>query len=118
VDLSVALEADSDRLRQLLENLLRNAVVHAAPAPEIRVGSLADAEGFFLEDDGPGVPEADRERVFEAGYTDHDDGTGFGLPIVRRIADAHGWSVRLTEGPAGGARFEFRIGGDRGKSGD
>ena len=114
----LALEADSDRLRQLLENLLRNAVVHAAPAPEIRVGSLADAEGFLVEDDGPGVPEADRERVFEVGYTDHDDGTGFGLPIVRRIADAHGWSVRLTEGAAGGARFEFRIDGDREKSGD
>jgi signal transduction histidine kinase len=114
----LAIEADADRLRQLLENLLRNAVVHAAPAPEIRVGSLADAEGFFVEDDGPGVPEADRERVFEVGYTDHDDGTGFGLPIVRRIADAHGWSVRLTEGAAGGARFEFRIDGDREKSGD
>ncbi|CCQ35766.1 histidine kinase [Natronomonas moolapensis 8.8.11] len=115
VDLT--LEADADRLRQLLENLLRNAVVHAAPDPEIRVGPLPD-EGFFVEDDGPGVPEADRERVFEVGYTDHDDGTGFGLPIVRRIADAHGWSVRLAEGSAGGVRFEFRFGGDRDESGD
>ena len=113
----LTLEADADRLRQLLENLLRNAVVHAAPDPEIRVGPLPDG-GFFVEDDGPGVPEADRERVFEVGYTDHDDGTGFGLPIVRRIADAHGWSVRLAEGSAGGARFEFRLGGDREKSGD
>ena len=110
-------DADADRLRQLLENLFRNAVVHAAPDPEVRVGPLDDA-GFFLEDDGPGIPETDRERVFEVGYTDHDGGTGFGLPIVRRIASAHGWSVSVTEGSAGGARFEFRFDGDGEKSGD
>ena len=113
----LTLDADPDRLRQLLENLLRNAAVHAASDPEIRVGPLSGAEGFFVEDDGPGIPEADRERVFEVGYTDHDEGTGFGLPIVRRIADAHGWSIRLTEGSAGGARFEFRFDGEQ-KSGD
>ena len=108
----LTLDADPDRLRQLLENLLRNAAVHAEPDPAIRVGPLPDAEGFFIEDDGPGIPEADREQVFEAGYTDRDEGTGFGLPIVRRIANAHGWSVRLAEGSAGGARFEFRFDGE------
>jgi two-component system OmpR family sensor kinase len=66
--------------------------------------------------DGPGIDSDDRERIFDVGYTDHEDGTGFGLPIVRRIADAHGWSIRLTEGSAGGARFEIRPDGAEGRS--
>ncbi|WP_245902745.1 ATP-binding protein [Salinigranum rubrum] len=46
--------------------------------------------------------------MFEAGYSTNPDGTGFGLSIVREIAEAHGWDVRLTEADGGGARFEFR----------
>ncbi|GGL51173.1 receiver/sensor box histidine kinase [Halocalculus aciditolerans] len=63
--------------------------------------------GFFVADDGPGVPEPERDRVFETGYTTGEDGTGFGLNIVKEIAAAHGWTVSLTESDAGGARFEF-----------
>ena len=48
-----------------------------------------------------------REQVFELGHTGTDDGTGFGLAIVKDIAEAHGWSVRVTESDDGGARFEF-----------
>jgi signal transduction histidine kinase len=72
----------------------------------VTVGSLE--EGFYVEDDGPGVPEAEREDVFDAGYTTSDTGTGFGLSIVHEIATAHGWEVSVTESDAGGARFEFR----------
>lgn len=103
------LDADPDRLRQLLENLFRNAIVHAGPAPNIRSGSLSDEAGFFVEDDGSGIDPEKRERVFDIGYTDHEDGTGFGLSIVRRIAEAHGWSVQETRSESGGARFEFRF---------
>ena len=71
----------------------------------VTVGSLAD--GFYVEDDGPGIPPALRERVFERGYTDSEDGTGLGLGIVRQIAGAHGWTIHATEGNAGGARFEI-----------
>jgi signal transduction histidine kinase len=105
------LDADPDRLRQLLENLFGNAAVHADDEPAVRLGPLPDGAGFFVEDDGPGIDLDARDRIFDIGYTDHEDGTGFGLSIVRRIADAHGWSVRATESGSGGARFEFRFDG-------
>jgi signal transduction histidine kinase len=74
----------------------------------VTVGLLADGSGFFVEDDGVGVPDADRESVFEAGETGSGSGSGLGLAIVRRIAQAHGWTVDLTDSDTGGARFEFR----------
>ncbi|MFB6281047.1 MAG: PAS domain S-box protein [Haloferacaceae archaeon] len=77
-----------------------------AAAVTVAVGPL-DGQGFYVEDDGPGIPPEKRDRVFESGYTTDEDGTGFGLTIVRRIAEAHGWAVRVTEASDGGARFEF-----------
>ena len=62
--------------------------------------------GFYVEDDGPGIPPGDRDTVFEWGYSSTLKGTGFGLAIVREVAEAHGWSVSATESDAGGARFE------------
>jgi len=101
--------ADRGRLAQLLENLLRNAVEHAdqddGEGVTITVGDLDD--GFFVADDGPGIPESDRDRVFEVGYSTAASGTGFGLRIVRQAAEAHDWDVRLTESAGGGARFEI-----------
>jgi signal transduction histidine kinase len=72
----------------------------------ISIGPLDD--GFYVVDDGVGLPTECHERAFEPGYSTEEGGTGFGLAIVRSIADAHGWSVAATEGPDGGARFEFR----------
>jgi PAS domain S-box-containing protein len=72
----------------------------------VRVGVLPDESGFFVEDDGSGIPEDRREAVFESGYTTNDGGTGFGLAIVHEVVKAHGWSVSVTDGEAGGARFE------------
>jgi len=71
----------------------------------VTVGPLDD--GFYVADDGVGLPAAERERVFDPGYSNVEGGTGFGLAIVRNVAEAHGWSVAATEGPDGGARFEF-----------
>jgi PAS domain S-box-containing protein len=96
--------ADRGRLGQLLENLFRNAVEHGGSDVSVTVGSLAD--GFYVEDTGPGVPDTDRGRLFERGFSTTDTGTGYGLRIVERIADAHGWDVTPTDGRAGGARFE------------
>ncbi|MFB6082101.1 MAG: PAS domain S-box protein [Halanaeroarchaeum sp.] len=100
-----AVRADPRRLRRILENLFRNAVEHAGPEVTVRVGALDD--GFVVADDGPGIPAADRERVFESGYSRSETGTGFGLSIVRRLAQAHDWSVVVTGSADGGARFEF-----------
>ena len=99
------IEADEQRLQQLFENLFRNAVEHAEADVVIRVGWADD--GFYVEDNGPGVPPADRETVFEYGHTSTSSGTGLGLAIVRSIADAHNWAVNLSAGTTGGARFEF-----------
>ena len=98
-------DADYDRLCQLLENLFRNAIEHSDGDVTVRVGSLDD--GFYIEDDGPGIPEDAREEVFEVGNSTSPDGTGFGLSIVESIVEAHGWEVTITEGTTGGARFEI-----------
>jgi PAS domain S-box-containing protein len=70
----------------------------------VRLGDLED--GFFVEDDGPGIPETDRDRVFEAGYSTDPNGTGVGLKVVQDVVEAHGWQIEVTEGRDGGARFE------------
>ncbi|GAA0194416.1 PAS domain S-box protein [Halobaculum roseum] len=105
VESDAVVEADRDQLRQLLENLIRNAVEHVGEEVTVSVGRTDG--GFYVADDGPGIPPAERDTVFEAGYSTADGGTGFGLNIVEQIADAHGWRVRVDESGAGGARFEF-----------
>ncbi|WP_439026964.1 PAS domain-containing protein [Haloarchaeobius sp. DT45] len=112
------IDADQVRLQQLFENLFRNSVEHGGPdhrgelATEqltVRVGRLDPPDvGFFVEDDGVGIPPDQREAVFERGVTGSSDGTGFGLAIVALIVDAHGWELDLVSGTDGGARFEIR----------
>ena len=102
-----AITADGNRVRQLLENLFRNAIEHGGGEVEIDVGMIDD-EGFYVADDGPGIPEHKRDEIFEAGYTTGDDGTGLGLAIVRSIAEAHGWDISAAKSRSGGARFEVR----------
>ncbi|MFB6118893.1 MAG: sensor histidine kinase [Halosegnis sp.] len=105
VETEFTLSADKTRLRQLLGNLIRNAVEHAGPDVTVTVGDTPG--GFYVADNGPGVPAEDRERIFESGYTTAEEGTGFGLAIVEEIAEAHGWSIAVAESESGGARFEF-----------
>jgi len=105
-DPSRPIEADDDRLHQLLENLFRNAVEHGTADVTVTVGELDT--GFYVADDGPGIPESNRDAVFDDGYSTAEEGTGFGLAIVKQIVDAHGWTIRVTESDHGGARFEIR----------
>jgi len=99
------ISVDRDRLTQLLENLFRNAVEHGGADVTVTVGELDD--GFYVEDDGPGIPEEERDTVFEEGYSTTGTGSGLGLAVVERVAEAHDWEARVTDGAAGGARFEF-----------
>jgi PAS domain S-box-containing protein len=71
----------------------------------ITVGDLDG--GFYVADDGPGIPESRRTDVFENGYSTAPDGTGFGLAIVEEVVEAHGWSISVVESEAGGARFDI-----------
>ena len=116
--------ADESRFQQLLENLMRNAVEHGSTTPAsqarwdtaehgdedvtVSVGALPDGTGFYVEDDGPGVPPEDREAVFSPTTSESGPGLGLGLAIVDEIVEVHGWSVEITEGREGGARFEIR----------
>jgi len=117
--------ADSDRAERLFENLFRNSVEHAsatgrggnatetASEGQVTVGRLEHTgAGFYVEDDGPGIPPEKRDRVFEPGYSSDEHGTGLGLAIVARIADLHEWNIEITdaqetEDSPAGARFEI-----------
>jgi len=129
--------ADSDRLIQLLGNLFRNSVEHGSPSSRVQadnaagygsksapsettesagepaqpelivtIGDLED--GFYVADDGDGIHEDVRDQIFESGVSTSTENTGFGLAIVEQIAEAHGWTVEVTESADGGARFEVR----------
>jgi signal transduction histidine kinase len=102
----VTIRADRSRLQHVFENLFRNALEHGGANVTVRVGRIGD-HGIYVEDTGSGIPEEDRETVFEPGHTSIPGGTGFGLTIVKRIAEAHGWQVAVVSGTEGGARFEF-----------
>lgn len=99
--------ADRNRLIAVFENLFRNAVEHGGESVTVVVDELPGERGFSVADDGGGIPEEERDRIFESGYSTASTGTGFGLTIVRDIVEAHGWTVRVTESDRGGARFEI-----------
>jgi len=106
------IRADGTYLRHLFRNLLENAVEHGGADVAVEVGELptGPAAGFYVADDGAGIPPEDRDDVFEVGYTtaSENGGTGLGLAFVEKLADVYGWECAVTESAAGGARFEFR----------
>jgi signal transduction histidine kinase len=111
------LRADPDRLAQALRNLITNAIDHTAPELGLVRMRVQERPGgrvrFLIEDDGPGIPVEQRERVFDrfhrtdAARDRASGGTGLGLAIVRAIADAHGGSVKAGESPEAGACIEL-----------
>ncbi|MDF9746430.1 PAS domain S-box protein [Natrinema salsiterrestre] len=109
IETDAVVRADRARLTQLLENLIRNAVEHGGPEVTLTVGDCTDGDGdgFFVADDGPGIPPAERENVFESGYSSDGGGTGLGLAIVEQTAGVHGWTVTVREGERGGSRFDI-----------
>lgn len=105
MDATTVIPADRSRLKQLFENLIRNVFDHGAEDSTVTVGALDD--GFYVEDDGEGIPENQREKVFNSRYSTSTEGTGFGLTIVNEVVSSHGWEIRLTDAKTGGARFEI-----------
>lgn len=105
VEDDASIRASRSRLQQLLDNLFWNAFDHGGADVTVRIGTTS--EGFYVEDDGPGIPDGEREDVLSPGYSTATDHSGFGLAIVREIARAHDWTVAVEEGSDGGARFAF-----------
>jgi two-component system, OmpR family, sensor kinase len=109
--------ADPDRLSQVIHNLAQNAVAHTDPGGLVRVSATANGRWvhFEVDDDGPGIPPAQRDRVFDRFHrTDQsrarsEGGSGLGLAITRAIVEAHGGRIRATSSPEGGARIAFDL---------
>lgn len=109
--------ASPDRLAQAFENLLDNAASFSPPDGKIalRLRSTETQVGVEISDQGPGIPAADRERVFERFFTARPEGrttsphAGLGLAIVRAIVEGYGGNVRAAEGRLGGATIEVRL---------
>jgi len=108
---------DSPAIQQALINLLDNAIKFSPEGSSIRVNLSSDAGGWqlMIEDHGPGVPAADRERIFERftrlgnELRREEQGTGIGLSIVKHIAEAHRAQIRVEDQAGGGARFTFQV---------
>jgi PAS domain S-box-containing protein len=100
VEDDVRINCDRDRVKQLFENLISNAIDHGGPDVTIRVGTGGE-DHLYVEDDGPGIDTNDPDKLFEPGYTTEDEGTGFGLAIVSRISEAHDWNVAIAETDGG-----------------
>lgn len=104
------IRGDAAALRRLVRNLLENARAHGQPPIEVAIATTTAGVTVIVEDRGPGVPEAERERIFAAfyrpaGHREGDGGVGLGLALVRQIAGLHGGIVRCEARPGGGSRF-------------
>lgn len=110
----IRIGVDSDVAERVLAPLIENACRHARSSVTITIGSAGRAVLFHVVDDGRGVPEADRERIFEPGWRGNGhqraDGAGLGLPLARRLARAAGGDVS-SDGGAPGGRFIARLPG-------
>jgi signal transduction histidine kinase len=104
--------ADRGELFTLLKNLVENALDFSPEGGIVRI--VVGAGGLAVEDEGPGVPEDRREKVFERfwrGTQGDRPGSGLGLAICLEVAAAHGWRIVCTQAALGGARFEVTFAG-------
>jgi len=111
---------DADALRRVFRNLGENAARHASSRVDIALADLGDDVVLTVDDDGPGIPESERERVvqrfvrLDEARSRDDGGSGLGLSIVDEVVRAHGGSMSITRSPLGGARIEVRLPADEG----
>ena len=102
---------EEERLRQVLINLTLNALDATPSGGEVRLSAGEDSRGIWVtvDDTGPGVPTAVRDRIFEPFFTTKAQGSGLGLSIVHAIVTQHGGTLEVGEAPGGGARFVLRL---------
>jgi two-component system OmpR family sensor kinase len=106
---------DQARLRQVVGNLLANALVHGAGDIDVRVGTSDQTALLMVADHGPGLSDEEKARVFERFYRSASDrgrdsgGAGLGLSIVSALVAAHGGRIGVTETPGGGATFTVEL---------
>ena len=115
----VLVRGDQERLRQVLVNLCLNALEAVAPGGQVCVSCDVQDQNpldgvdrwveILVEDDGPGIPEADRDRIFEPFFTTKAKGSGLGLSIVHAIVAQHGGTIQAEDRPGGGARIVLRL---------
>jgi signal transduction histidine kinase len=110
--------ADSDRLQQVLFNLIENAIKYGRNEGTVTIGGKSTADGnveLSVQDDGPGIPKEACERVFERFYrvdrarSRETGGTGMGLSFVKHIVQAHGGEVWVTSEVGQGTTFYFTL---------
>jgi two-component system sensor histidine kinase HydH len=102
-------QLDGGRMRQVLANLISNAGEAGPPPVRVSVHVAGGKLVIEIADRGPGVPEADRERIFEPFFTNKTRGTGLGLAIARRIVVMHGGTIQVGDAPGGGALFRIEV---------
>ena len=103
--------APRESLAQALLNLVLNGIAHSPAGGRVQLEAERDGGGVTIavSDQGPGVPAAERDRVFEPFHSGRPDGVGLGLSVVRLLSRELGWHVDVGEAPGGGARFRLRI---------
>ena len=117
LEANLQVNADADRLQQVLYNLIDNAIKYGRTSGRVTVGTKTLAEGIqvFVQDDGPGIPDEAKNRIFERFYrvdrarSRDQGGTGLGLAIVKHIIHAHGGKVWVESAPGRGSTFYFTL---------
>lgn len=99
--------SDRSRLGQVIENLVSNAITHGGDNVTVTIGRTNEGDGFYVADDGKGIPKEQRDQIFQTGFSTCSDGIGLGLAIVYEVVQSHGWTITVTESTDGGARFEI-----------
>ena len=105
-------EIDETQFKQALINLLVNARQVLGEGGRVVVRTRAGASGevvLEVEDNGPGIPDDLRERIFEVFYSSRGGGTGLGLPIARQIVERHGGTIEIDSEPGQGTTFRIRL---------